>query len=246
LKLKLKPFRKKKLNIYLDNKLFKKIDSESIKGGKEFELKLDSNLLSKVKKDLIQNAGNFFFRDGSGRDRGVIVYHHKQYYEIDKGQYEEGLIPGFCGAGVLLNRKAVEDVGGFDKRFFMYYEDADLSFRMKERGWEIIYSPDAVIRHIHAGSSEEWSDFFIFHTERGRLIFVAKHWPKSVATGLLLEYIYDQAILTPIYYFLKRKYKLAFDRFKTRLKVIISILGDFVICIIKGSRITREELEKLL
>src|SRR4030095_7209730 len=48
------------------------------------------------------------------------------------------------GACMLVRRTAFEDVGGFDARYFLYWEDADLCRRLRARGHEIRYVPDAV------------------------------------------------------------------------------------------------------
>jgi len=64
----------------------------------------------------------------------------------------------------------LEDVGGFDERLFMYYEDLDLAWRARRRGWRFVYEPRAVVHHAHCASSGEWSPFFCFHVERNRAL----------------------------------------------------------------------------
>ena len=56
----------------------------------------------------------------------------------------------WCGGAVLLRRRYLDDVGLFDERFFLYYEDTDLSWRGRLRGWRYVYVPGAVVRHHHA------------------------------------------------------------------------------------------------
>ena len=68
-----------------------------------------------------------------------------------------------------------EQCGGFDERFFMYYEDTDLSYRIKKLGKKIMYCPTSVVRHIHTGSSTEWSPFFVYHVYRNKLLFIKKN-----------------------------------------------------------------------
>lgn len=51
------------------------------------------------------------------------------------------------GGGALFRRTAVQEIGGFDERFFMYGEDVDLSWRMWLAGWKCIYEPRAVYEH---------------------------------------------------------------------------------------------------
>jgi GT2 family glycosyltransferase len=123
----------------------------------------------------IQNAGSLLLSDGSGADRG--------FREPDRGQYDTAEeVFGACGASVLYRRQMLEDVGVFDETFFMYYEDTDLNWRMRLRGWSVLYEPDAVVDHVHAGSSREWSPFFTFHVDRNRIFVLLKNASLSMAT----------------------------------------------------------------
>jgi|GEM_PF-245330 len=132
--------------------------------------------------EAIQNVGSLLLKDGSGRDRGAVVVGNAQSYEADAGQYErEEEVFAFCGAGVLLRTAALKEVGYFDDHFFMYYEDTDLSWRLRLAGWQVWYVPKAVVRHIHAGSSKEWSPFFTYHVLRNRLFMLAKLAPAPLA-----------------------------------------------------------------
>ena len=213
---------------------------------KNLTINLTSNQLKNSKINLIQNAGSILFRDGFGRDRGVEIINYKQYYEPDKGQYDkEEQIPLFCGAGVFLNKKALGKVGLFDKRFFMYYEDGDLSLRLKRAGWEILYCPKALVRHIHAGSSKEWSPFFIFNVERNRLLFVAKHWPRLFALKEWLKYLLKDTLSIPFYYFLAGQQETGHKRLMIRLKVNLSLILPFTMSLLQGERLSYGQLKKL-
>jgi GT2 family glycosyltransferase len=59
------------------------------------------------------------------------------------------------GACMLVNRKAIEAVGGLDDRFFLYWEDADWCRRMWESGWKVIYYPKASVCHFTGMSSKK-------------------------------------------------------------------------------------------
>jgi N-acetylglucosaminyl-diphospho-decaprenol L-rhamnosyltransferase len=77
------------------------------------------------------------------------------------------------GAALLLRREAFDAVGGFDQRFFMYGEDADLCARLREAGWGIGVHPDAVFVHIGGGSTR---------TEGGRMrIELMRSWLRLIA-----------------------------------------------------------------
>jgi GT2 family glycosyltransferase len=69
-------------------------------------------------------------------------YEHPKFYDILT--HETRWVSGAC---VLLRRAAWTDTGGFDEHFFMYGEDVDLSFRLRNRGGILRYCPDCVVWH---------------------------------------------------------------------------------------------------
>ncbi len=117
--------------------------------------------------DVVNNAGSLVFSAGYGADRG--------FQEVDRGQYDEAAdVFAACGAAVAFRTEAGREVGWFDDDFFLYYEDTDLSWRLHLAGWRIRYEPKAVVRHIHSATSVEWSPRFVYHTDRNRLLMLAK------------------------------------------------------------------------
>src|SRR5262249_51352308 len=133
-----------------------------------------SKLVFMDRPGVIQNAGSLVLSDGSGGDRGTG--------EEDRGQYDRREeVFAACGAAVLLTRPMLDDVGALDPAFFAYYEDTDLSWRMRLRGWKIVYEPEAVVEHTHSGTSIEWSPFFTFHADRNRLFMILKNAPPTFA-----------------------------------------------------------------
>ena len=124
---------------------------------------------------LVQNAGSTLDPDGYGRDRGTYSKNNEMFFEVDRGQYLSETVFVACGANILVRRTMLDEIGGFDDRFFMYYEDTDLSWRAWLNGWKVFYTNTAVIRHIHCGSSSEWSPFFTFFTTRNRLAMLVKN-----------------------------------------------------------------------
>jgi len=195
--------------------------------------------------NLIQNAGNTFFRDGFTRDRGACIAWHKQYYEVDVGQYDrEEFIHGFCGAGVLLNKKALDDVGYFDEDFFFYYEDGDLSLRLKKGGWEILFAPKSIIRHIHAASSKEWSPFFVFNSEKNRLLMVSKHWPRGIVLREWIKYIIKDTFGKTTYHIVNGDGKKGFKLLKVRLKVNLHLIPQMIKSMFVTNRLSKEDLKK--
>ena len=124
--------------------------------------------------DVINNVGSNLFAGGFGGDRGFL--------EVDRGQYAEPAdVFAWCGGAVLLSRRYLDEVGTFDERFFLYYEDTDLSWRGQLRGWRYVYEPAALVRHRHSASSGVGSALFRFSTERNRLLMLAKNAPAKLA-----------------------------------------------------------------
>jgi len=93
------------------------------------------------------------------------------------------------GCALFARRSALEQLGGFDPRFFMYEEDVELCLRARELGIRIRYIPQALVLHRVQGSSrgpakdrsDFWScenpnlAFYAFHVMRNRLLNVDSH-----------------------------------------------------------------------
>jgi hypothetical protein len=137
----------------------------------------------------IQDAGGLVLANGAGRNRGTYARASQVFHEEDRGQYDRREeVFYFCGAAALLRKRALDDVGLMDERFFMYYEDLDLSWRLRLRGWRIIYVPEAVVEHAHAASSGEWSPLFTYNVDRNRPLMLLKVAPLSLASGEIARY----------------------------------------------------------
>ena len=59
------------------------------------------------------------------------------------------------GACILFRRKALQDVGLFDKEFFLYYEDADWCYRARKMGWKVFYLPKFAATHLYKRESKQ-------------------------------------------------------------------------------------------
>lgn len=156
---------------------------------KQFSLDLVSNQLKSYLLHEVQNAGNVVFKTAHSRDRGAVVGNKQQYFEVDNDYFNQPTnVNAFCGVSVIIRKDVFTQLGGFDDSFFMYYEDVDLSLRMQRAGYKLRYEPKAVLHHIHAGSSGEWSPFFIYNVEKNHLAVAAKHFPWPVVINEVLRY----------------------------------------------------------
>ena len=89
------------------------------------------------------------------------------------------------GAALLLRREALDDVGLFDEDFFVYYEDFDLSWRGRSRGWRYACIPTSVVRHRHASTLGESTPTFDHYVQRNRLLALVKNAPLPFLAGQL-------------------------------------------------------------
>jgi GT2 family glycosyltransferase len=146
--------------------------------------------------DIVQNVGSALFPGGFGGDRGFM--------EVDHGQFDAPSdVFAWCGGAVLLRRAYLDDVGLFDERLFLYYEDTDLSWRGLLRGWRYRYVPTSVVRHRHAQSSGVGSPVFTYHTQRNRPLVLAKNAPLPLAARAGLGLV-RRALRTTVLELVKR------------------------------------------
>jgi len=80
-----------------------------------------------------------------------------------------------AGTCVLIRARAFQEVGGFDEDFFLYWEDADLCHRLRERGGRIMYVPSAVVVHALGQSSARARARSLVAFHRSALRYYRKH-----------------------------------------------------------------------
>ncbi|WP_409344209.1 glycosyltransferase family 2 protein [Paenibacillus sp. MBLB4367] len=85
------------------------------------------------------------------------------------------------GAFMLVRREAIEQVGVLDETFFMYGEDIDWCYRIKEAGWDISYYPLTRIIHYKGASSRRKPAKIIYEFYRAMWVFHQKHYRKKYA-----------------------------------------------------------------
>jgi N-acetylglucosaminyl-diphospho-decaprenol L-rhamnosyltransferase len=79
------------------------------------------------------------------------------------------------GSVLLVRREAVEAVGGFDERYFMFSEETDWCYRFREAGWKVWFFPGAEAVHVGgATTTQNWGPMFREQV-RGHLRFLADH-----------------------------------------------------------------------
>jgi GT2 family glycosyltransferase/glycosyltransferase involved in cell wall biosynthesis len=96
------------------------------------------------------------------------------------------------GAAMFVRKDIYESVGGFDERFFMFYEDVDLGWRLNLLGWRVRYEPASVAFHKHHASMNKFGSYReTFLLERNALFSMIKNYgdealARTLAPALLL------------------------------------------------------------
>jgi N-acetylglucosaminyl-diphospho-decaprenol L-rhamnosyltransferase len=93
---------------------------------------------------------------------------------VDAG-VESADVDWVMAAAMLVRRKAFDEVGGFDDRYFLYWEDADLCRRLRDRGWKTRYVPRAIVRHPGGASAATDSAFATREFHRSAYRYYATH-----------------------------------------------------------------------
>jgi GT2 family glycosyltransferase len=101
------------------------------------------------------------------------------YLQTDRpGMALPGEIFAPCAAAAMYRRDALRAVGGFDEAYFCYFEDVDLGFRLRLRGYRCRLAADAVVRHVgSATTGGQQSDFAVYHGHRNLVWTYVKDMP---------------------------------------------------------------------
>ena len=131
--------------------------------------------------DLVNNAGSLVFDDGYGADRNYLE-------PVGADVAAERDVFAFTGGAVLFRPEFLEAVELLDKRFFLYYEDTDLSWRGIAQGWRYRFVPGSVVRHRHSAIVGEGSPTAVYFNERNRLMMLIKNAPAPLAARETLAF----------------------------------------------------------
>jgi GT2 family glycosyltransferase len=146
-------------------------------GGALWEALAAAPELGGVQPRILQLEG-----DGEDRDPAAArLYSAGQELSADGRAFETGAgeaqseahlhgrkVFGVCGAACLLRRELFDELGGYDERYFAFYEDVDLNVRARIAGWGFAYVPEAVVWHI--GNASWQAGFARPGAENARLV----------------------------------------------------------------------------
>jgi GT2 family glycosyltransferase/glycosyltransferase involved in cell wall biosynthesis len=113
---------------------------------------------------LLNNVGSMELQPFKPSDRG--------FGEVDLGQYDKEVdVDLLCGCSALIRRDALHGRKLFIDEFIAYYEDSELSRRLRNAGYIIRYAPSSVVYHRHSATNVEKSLFWRINTARNAILF---------------------------------------------------------------------------
>jgi GT2 family glycosyltransferase len=117
-----------------------------------------------------------FLRKLAPRSRALNAF-----YGAGFGHDEARVVDFTKGAAFLLRRAAFEEVGPFDEEFFLFSEETDWCYRLREAGWQALFDPDAEAVHVGGASWRPQSATLFREQVKGHLRFLAKHRGRRTA-----------------------------------------------------------------
>jgi len=145
--------------------------------GYEFHNKYKSEDLGRV---IWYAGGDIDWDNVYGSNHGVDSVDREQFDKVRQTDFTTGC----C---VIFPRQVLEKVGLYDEKYFAYLEDADLSQRIREAGWKVLYSPKAHLWHKVAQSSGIGSELNDYFLTRNRMLFGMHYARLRTKLALLRE-----------------------------------------------------------
>ncbi|MBU3926495.1 MAG: glycosyltransferase family 2 protein, partial [Bacteroidetes bacterium] len=147
-----------------------------------------SKMLFYHQPDVIDRAGDAFTKAGTAllRGRGAMA---NSYNEI-------GWVFGACAGAALYRMSMLNDIGTFDKNFFLLYEDVDLSFRAQLKGYKCLFVPEAIVYHKGGHSIVHDSPVSVYYSHRNlEWVYIQNMPARLIPRTIIPHLIYNIAAL---------------------------------------------------
>ena len=144
--------------------LYKAIDaSEDI-------FSVSSKMLNFTKRDIMDDAGDFYSVIGWQFQRGVG--------RVERAFVKPAKVFSACAGAAIYRKSILEKIGYFDESFFAYLEDIDIGYRAKIYGYKNVFCPTARVYHVGSGSSgSKYNDFKVSLSSRNSIYLIYKNMP---------------------------------------------------------------------
>jgi hypothetical protein len=142
-------------------------------------LNSDSSVQLQARRGFPTPINSLFYFSGLSRlfPKSRLMGGYLLTYLDDKTAME---VDSLCGAAMVVRREVIDKVGLMDEGYFMYGDDIDWCYKIKQAGWKVYYLPEAEMIHYGGrGGSRRQSYRNIFEFHRAMAIFYWKHYSKN-------------------------------------------------------------------
>jgi GT2 family glycosyltransferase len=154
------------------------------------DVRLEKNAL-KILVDQIQNehigaVGPKCYYDGDRKKiwcaGGVIYMRRGMCYHLGRDKCRncqfnrKAEVDYLPSCALLTKRHVIEEIGGFDEKYYIYYEDSDWCMRVRKAGYKIVIVTSA---HAYHATTDKLNEFFLYYSGRNRFLFMRKHATKA-------------------------------------------------------------------
>ena len=144
--------------------LVRKFESDPIIGA------ISSKLRFYYDRNVIQFAGYTPLNHNTMRSFAI------GYRQKDNGQYDEEKETAYShGAAMMVPMRVIREVGIMSYIFFLYYEEADWSYRIRKAGYTIWYVPSSLVYHKESIAVGKLSESKVYYQNRNRLVFMRRN-----------------------------------------------------------------------
>ncbi|MGD8778209.1 MAG: glycosyltransferase family 2 protein [Ignavibacteria bacterium] len=130
---------------------------------------------------------------------GIVKGHFMTNWDHNDSRFVDQVM----GAFFLIRKELFERLGGYDERFFVYYEDLDFSLRASKIGFRSYYLHSAKVYHKGGGTSEQVKADRLFYNIRSKAFFAKKHFKAFSYLTVFISILFFEPISRSIYSILK-------------------------------------------
>lgn len=134
-----------------------------------------------------------FFYAMLGLDR-LLPRIFPPHFMVEWDHGDSRIVDQVMGAFFLIRRAVFETLGGFDERFFVYFEEVDLSLRARALGWRTFFLSEVQAYHRGGGATERVRPMRLFYSLRSRILYCYKHFNRVTATFLTLGTLFVEPV----------------------------------------------------
>lgn len=159
---------------------------------KTFSMRPDAGMAGSLLVDMehpniVQCAGGGRLSSLTGLTKNLWQGENTSFVASLLPESVEASLTFLCGASLMVRRDAWTAAGGMDERYFLYYEDVDLSLRMRRAQKQLIFAPKSVVRHRGGGSCAKDAPLVDYFSIRNRLMLVRFFFPLQLPIALVWQ-----------------------------------------------------------